>query len=129
MRTISTASRSLRKHSVGITTSSTPLLLTESLGATASFAYLDSQSLRKMLIDEDALAAYRDDPFNPHAIARTRLSAYQKSIVMKYIDNLLDWGDSLFNQFTMESVNEATMLYVMAQDILGPRPARAGLLR
>jgi hypothetical protein len=78
------------------------------------------------LTDEDALTAYRADPFNPHAIARTRLSAYQKSIVMKYIDNLLDWGDSLFNQFTMESVNETTMLYVIAQDILGPRPARLG---
>ena len=45
---------------------------------------------------------------------------------MKYIDNLLDWGDSLFNQFTMESVNEATMLYVMAADILGSRPTELG---
>src|SRR6267154_2783727 len=45
---------------------------------------------------------------------------------MKYIDNLLDWGDSLFSQFTMESVNEATMLYVMAADILGPRPTELG---
>jgi|CXWL01.1.fsa_nt_gi protocatechuate 3,4-dioxygenase beta subunit len=85
-----------------------------------------NQSLRGMLIDPAALAAYREEPFNPHAIARTRLSAYQKSIVMKYIDNLLDWGDSLFNQFTMESINEATMLYVMAQDILGPRPPILG---
>ena len=30
----------------------------------------------------------------PDAIARLRLSAYQKSVVMKYLDNLLDWGDS-----------------------------------
>src|SRR5262249_28433007 len=60
------------------------------------------------------------------AIARLRPSAYQKSIVMKYIDNLLDWGDQLFTQFTMESVNEATMLYVMAADILGPRAAEVG---
>jgi hypothetical protein len=45
---------------------------------------------------------------------------------MKYIDNLLDWGDTLFTEFTMESVNEATMLYVMAADILGPRPAEVG---
>ncbi|MGI9065932.1 MAG: neuraminidase-like domain-containing protein [Pyrinomonadaceae bacterium] len=87
---------------------------------------MNSQSLRDMLTDPDALTTYRADPFNPHAIARTRLSAYQKSVVMKYIDNLLDWGDSLFNQFTMESVNEATMLYVMAQDILGPRPPVLG---
>ena len=45
---------------------------------------------------------------------------------MKYIDNLLDWGDSKFTEFTMESVNEATMLYVMAADILGPRPPQLG---
>ncbi len=50
--------------------------------------------------------------------------AYEKAIVMKYVDNLLDWGDSLFARFTMESVNEATMLYVMAADILGPRPTQ-----
>jgi hypothetical protein len=83
-------------------------------------------TLRDLLIDGATLDAYRKDPFNPHVIARTRMSAYAKSIVMKYIDNLLDWGDSLFAQFTMESVNEATMLYVMARDILGPRPAMLG---
>ena len=83
-------------------------------------------TLRDLLIDSAALDAYRTNPFSPHAIARTRMSAYAKSIVMKYVDNLLDWGDSLFTQFTMESVNEAEMLYVMARDILGPRPAMLG---
>ena len=82
--------------------------------------------LRDLLVGSAALDAYRTNPFSPHAIARTRMSAYAKSIVMKYIDNLLDWGDSLFAQFTMESVNEAEMLYVMARDILGPRPAMLG---
>lgn len=84
------------------------------------------ETLRQMLTDDCALEAYRRDPFNPHAIARLRLSAYQKAIVMKYIDNLLDWGDTLFAEFTMESVNEAMMLYVMAADILGPRPPEVG---
>ena len=45
---------------------------------------------------------------------------------MKYIDNLLDWGDHLFAQDKMESINEATLLYVMAADILGERPAELG---
>ncbi len=45
---------------------------------------------------------------------------------MKYIDNLLDWGDHLFAQDTYESINEATMLYVMAADILGKRPVKLG---
>lgn len=90
------------------------------------FRGLDVSRLRQVLTDPTALAAYRKDPFNPHAIARLRLSAYQKAIVMKYVDNLLDWGDHLFTQFTMESVGEALMLYIMASDILGPRPARLG---
>ena len=90
------------------------------------FRGLDIQKLRDQLIDAEAIQAYKKDPFNPHAIARLRLSAYQKCIVMKYIDNLLDWGDYLFGQDTMESVNEATLLYVLAADILGERPAEIG---
>jgi hypothetical protein len=53
-------------------------------------------------------------------------NAYQKAIVMKYIDNLIDWGDYLFAQDTMEAINEATMLYVLASDILGKRPVETG---
>ena len=89
-----------------------------------AFSEYTPESMRESLTRADALEAYRNDPFNPHAIARLRLGAYQKSIVMKDIDNLVDWGDKLFSQFTMESVNEATMLYVLAADILGERPAR-----
>jgi hypothetical protein len=84
------------------------------------------QTLREQLNDRVAEEAYKNDPFNPHAIARLRLGAYMKSIVMKYIDNLLDWGDQLFTQDTMESINEATLLYVMAAEILGPRPIELG---
>lgn len=62
------------------------------------------------------------DPFNPHAIARLRPLAYQKTVVLKYIENLLAWGDQLFAADSMESVNEATQLYVLASRILGRRP-------
>ena len=58
----------------------------------------------------------------PHVIARSRPSAYMKWVVMKYIDNLIGWGDSLFRQDTIESINQATQLYVLAGHILGPRP-------
>jgi hypothetical protein len=90
------------------------------------FRGLDIQSLRSMLTDPTTIALYKSDPFNPWAISRYRISALQKAIVMAYVDNLLDWGDSLFTQFTMESVNEAMMLYIMASDILGPRPEELG---
>jgi len=65
---------------------------------------------------------WMENPFSPHLIARMRFIAYQKSVVMKYIDNLIAWGDQLFRQDTIEAINEATQLYVLAADILGPRP-------
>jgi len=68
--------------------------------------------------------AMLEKPFQPHAIARTRHLAYQYCVVMKYLDNLIAWGDDLFLQDTIESLNEATMLYVLAANILGPRPQR-----
>ena len=82
--------------------------------------------LKDVLVQPAAIEEYKRDPFNPHAIARLRPSAYQKAIVMRYIDNLLDWGDYLFAQDSMESINEATMLYVLAADILGKRPMKLG---
>lgn len=82
--------------------------------------------LREILTDEDAIERYKEDPFNPFAIARLRILAFQKAVVMKYVDNLLDWGDHLFAQDTFESINEAMMLYILAADILGDRPAELG---
>ncbi|WP_373507236.1 hypothetical protein [Thiocapsa sp.] len=69
--------------------------------------------------------AWRDDPFNPHAIARLRLITYMKSVVMGYLDNLIPWADDLFRQDTRETVNEAIQLYLLAADLLGPRPTFA----
>ncbi|MDI3284715.1 neuraminidase-like domain-containing protein [Polyangium sp. 15x6] len=68
------------------------------------------------------IARWRENPFNPHLIARMRPLAYQKSVVMKYVENLLSWGDSLFRRDTIESINEATQLYILAARILGDRP-------
>src|ERR1700674_4693547 len=44
-----------------------------------------------------------------------------RAVVMSYIDNLIAWGDQLFRQDTLESVNSATQLYVAAAEILGRR--------
>ncbi|MBD1930311.1 MULTISPECIES: toxin [Cyanophyceae] len=76
---------------------------------------------------ESILAGYeasKNKPFQPHAVARTRQIAYQYNVVMKYLDNLIAWGDSLFRQDTIESINEATQIYVLASNLLGPRPQR-----
>lgn len=69
-----------------------------------------------------AIAMWRNNPFSPHAIARLRTTAYQKAVVLKYIDNLIAWGDQLFRRDTMETVNEAAQLYALASEILGPAP-------
>ncbi|MEN9517497.1 MAG: hypothetical protein RLZZ381_85 [Cyanobacteriota bacterium] len=70
----------------------------------------------------NSINALKDAPFRPHVVARYRQSAYMLKTVMAYLDNLIDWGDSLFRQDTGESINEATMLYVLAANILGTRP-------
>ncbi len=81
----------------------------------------DSELKERM---EKSIQAWRDKPFRPHVIARTRYLAYQLNVLMKYLDNLIAWGDSLFRQDTMETLNEATQVYVLAANILGPKPMR-----
>ena len=75
---------------------------------------------------DDQIQKYQDDPFDPHAIAGLRRIAYRKAIVMTYVDNLLEWGDMLFRQYSVESISEARMLYILAYDLLGRRPESLG---
>src|SRR5438045_1537191 len=65
------------------------------------------------------IAEWRDNPFDPHRVAANRPLAYMKHVVIKYVENLIAWGDSLFRQDTMESLNEALQVYVIANHILG----------
>jgi peptidoglycan hydrolase-like protein with peptidoglycan-binding domain len=73
---------------------------------------------------EDQVSDWRTNPFEPHRIANYRTVAYQKTVVMKYLDNLVAWGDNLFRQDSMECINTATQLYILAAELLGPRPNR-----
>jgi len=93
------------------------------------FQVTDNENILDQIFSElmpnasnDKITAWRDNPFNPHLIARSRPTAYMKWVVMKYIDNLVAWGDQLFRQDTIESINQATQLYILASHILGPRP-------
>lgn len=81
----------------------------------------DSELKERM---EKSIQAWRDKPFQPHVIARTRYLAYQLNVLMKYLDNLIAWGDQLFRQDTMETLNEATQIYVLAANILGTKPMK-----
>jgi Tc toxin complex TcA C-terminal TcB-binding domain len=69
-----------------------------------------------------SIAAWLDNPFQPFVVGRYRPTAFMLKTVMAYLDNLIAWGDSLFQQYTIETINEATQTYVLAANILGPRP-------
>ena len=65
---------------------------------------------------------WRQDPFNPFLLADQRPVAYMKRAVMSYLDNLIAWADNLFSSDSREALNDATLLYVIAAEILGPQP-------
>ena len=84
---------------------------------------------RDRLPDRTALSSlvdkWKNDPFNPHLIARYRNVAYQKYVVMKYLDTLIGWGDLEFTKDTTESVNLAIQFYLLAAELLGSKNAEA----
>ena len=82
--------------------------------------------LRRDLNNAVQLYASDSKPFDPQAIAQLRPIAYQKTIVMHYINNLLAWGDMLYRENTRDSINEAEMLYVLAYNLLGEQPNDLG---
>lgn len=99
------------------------------------FQYTDIEKIEEILVnlvtgaDETlrnetirSIEAWKDAPFRPHVIACYRQQAYMIKTVMAYLDNLITWGDSLFRQDTGEAIDEALQLYVLAANILGPRP-------
>ena len=99
------------------------------------FQYTDVEMIEEILVNlstgandklkQDtiySIGAWKNAPFRPHVVARFRQSAYMFKTVMAYLDNLIAWGDTLFRQDTGESINEATQLYVLAANILGPLP-------
>ena len=71
---------------------------------------------------QNAILAWMADPFDPHMVADTRISAYGKATVMRFLDTLIAWGDSLYAQYTSETVAQAEQLYILADMILGPQP-------
>ncbi|MEM9444384.1 MAG: neuraminidase-like domain-containing protein [Verrucomicrobiota bacterium] len=68
------------------------------------------------------ITEWRDNPFQPFLIANHRVRAYMENAFCKTCENLIAWGDHLFRRDTMESINEATQLYILAAHLLGPKP-------
>lgn len=92
----------------------------EMLGQPTAQDKLPDRSALSSLVDK-----WKNDPFNPHLIARYRNVAYQKYVVMKYLDTLIGWGDQEFSKDTTESVNLAIQFYLLAAELLGPKSPEA----
>lgn len=99
------------------------------------FQYTDVQKIEEILVNlstgddpklyqdtVNSIEAWKEQPFRPFVVARYRQTAYMFKTVMAYLDNLIAWGDSLFQEDSVESINEATQIYVLAANILGRRP-------
>ena len=85
----------------------------------------DTQQGIQGINDPATIAAINNwalDPFDPHAIASLRISAYGKATVMKFLDNLIAWGDLYYSKYTAENVSQAEQLYILADMMLGPQP-------
>lgn len=94
----------------------------EAAGAMADISDLLEDISKGVASAVSQVHKWEDNPFKPHLIARMRRVAYMKNVVMKYLDNLIAWGDQLFERDTIESINEATQMYILASNILGPKP-------
>ncbi len=68
------------------------------------------------------LEVWNNAPFDPDVVAQFRFVAYQKMVVMKYLDHLIRRGDYCFGQNTRESINESLQYYILADQILGQKP-------
>jgi hypothetical protein len=55
----------------------------------------------------DSVNEWRDKPFQPHVVARSRPKAYMKWVVMKYIEILIAYGDYYFRLNTLETIPNA----------------------
>ena len=99
------------------------------------FQYTDVELIQQILVNLstgqdpelyqqtlESIRNWKQNPFQPWAVAKFRPTAYMLKTVMAYVDNLVAWGDSLFQQYTIETINEATQIYIMAANILGKKP-------
>jgi hypothetical protein len=70
----------------------------------------------------EQLQAWLDHPFDPHAVAALRPSAYMRLAARLYIENLVLWADSLFRMATPDELPIARQRYTEALWLLGSTP-------
>lgn len=61
-------------------------------------------------------------PQDPHQIALSHPVHFRKALYMLYLDILLNRGDTAYRQLTPDSLTDAKLWYLRAQELLGSRP-------
>lgn len=71
----------------------------------------------------DAVWEWRNNPFKPYLVARSRTVAFQQAIVYLTIRVFIGRGDQYFRRDQLEDLVMASLDYSRAERLLGPRPA------
>lgn len=69
-----------------------------------------------------AVDQWRQEPFKPYLVARSRTVAFQQAIVHLTARLYLERGDQSFRRDSLEDLVMATLDYSRAERLLGPRP-------
>ncbi|KAL7931746.1 hypothetical protein V8C35DRAFT_329405 [Trichoderma chlorosporum] len=72
--------------------------------------------------NNDDVAMWLSNPFNAHSLARGRPVIYMRRFVRKHIELLIESGDELFRQNSLESIPLALQRYVQASHLFGAAP-------
>ena len=67
------------------------------------------------------ITEWRNNPFQPHVVARGRTGAYMRWVAMTYIRIWIAYGDYYFRQGTLETLPLAIQCYIVAAHVYGPR--------
>jgi hypothetical protein len=100
--------------------------------AADDFANLDpngTQDRYLAAVFRGLIRQWRENPYNPHAVAAFRPQAYQLATIFLYVENLIAWGDSLLAIPSDEAVKESASHYEEADRVIGRQPRSTGAIR
>jgi hypothetical protein len=79
----------------------------------------NAAQLKKKQDMQAAIQEWLGDPYNPHLIARRRLSAYMQAVLMDCCRHYLAAADYEFTRYTMESIPRALQYLIIVIKIVG----------
>lgn len=74
---------------------------------------------RPLAVKKSTIAYEAKAQDDPDAIAYSSPEYYQIAIFLEYVNNIMTWGDWLYRQLTRDSLVEAKLLYLRAQQLMG----------